>query len=111
MKKLALILLVVFAVCLPAQELDPSKLLHPGTDSWPTYNGDYSGRRYSTLTQINQSNVSSLALAWAFQMRSQGSISSMPLVVNGIMYATLPDQVFAIDARTGREIWHFQRPS
>ena len=111
MKKLALILLVVFAVCLPAQELDPSKLLHPGTDSWPTYNGDYSGRRYSPLTQINQSNVSSLALAWAFQMRSQGSISSMPLVVNGIMYATLPDQVFAIDARTGREIWHFQRPS
>jgi len=109
-KKLALIILAL-AVCLPAQELDPSKLLNPGTDSWPTFNGDYSGRRYSTLAQINQSNVSSLALAWAFQSRSQGSFSSMPLVANGIMYATLPDQVWAIDARTGRQIWHFQRPS
>jgi acido-empty-quinoprotein group A len=110
-KKLALILLVAFAVCLPAQELDPNTLLHPGTDSWPTYNGDYSGRRYSPLTQINQSNVSSLTLAWAFQTHSTSTFSSMPLVVNGIMYATLPDQVFAIDARTGRQIWHFQRPS
>ena len=110
MKKLAFIILAL-AVCLPAQELDPSKLLNPGTDSWPTFNGDYSGRRYSTLAQINQSNVSSLALAWAFQSRSQGSFSSMPLVANGIMYVALPDQVWAIDARTGRQIWHFQRPS
>jgi alcohol dehydrogenase (cytochrome c) len=109
-KKLAFIILAL-AVCLPAQELDPSKLLNPGTDSWPTFNGDYSGRRYSTLAQINQSNVSSLALAWAFQSRSQGSFSSMPLVANGIMYVALPDQVWAIDARTGRQIWHFQRPS
>lgn len=110
MKKLALILLAL-AVYLPAQELGPGKLLNPGTDSWPTFNGDYSGRRYSALAQINQSNVSSLALAWAFQSRAQASFASMPLVVNGIMYATLPDQVWAIDARTGRQIWHFQRPS
>ncbi len=110
MKKLAFIILAL-AACLPAQELDPGKLLNPGTDSWPTFNGDYSGRRYSTLAQINQSNVTSLALAWAFQSRSQGSFSSMPLVANGVMYVTLPDQAWAIDARTGRQIWHFQRPS
>ena len=60
------LLLVACAACLSAQELDPAKLVTPGTDSWPNYNGDYSGRRYSTLSQIDQSNVGSLTLAWAF---------------------------------------------
>src|SRR5205085_2492644 len=46
------------------QALDPADLLKPLSDSWPTYSGDYSGKRYSTLTQINQSNVKNLALAW-----------------------------------------------
>ena len=40
-----------------SQVLDPAKLLKPPTDAWPTYNGDYSGRRFSTLRQINQLNV------------------------------------------------------
>jgi alcohol dehydrogenase (cytochrome c) len=44
-----------------AQELNPAKLLSPGRDSWPTYNGDYSGRRFSDLKQIDASNVGSLA--------------------------------------------------
>ena len=110
MKRLALLILAA-AACLPAQELDSQSLLNPGTDSWPTYNGDYSGRRYSSLAQINQSNVNTLTLAWAFQSRSQTTFSSMPLVVNGIMYATLPNEVFAIDARTGRQIWRYQRSS
>jgi len=46
-----------------AQGLDPAILLKPTTDVWPTYNGDYSGRRYSTLNQINASNVDSLTVA------------------------------------------------
>src|SRR3981081_3276760 len=51
---------------LVAQELDPAALLRPATDTWPTYNGDYSGRRFSTLDQINAANVASLTLAWVF---------------------------------------------
>src|SRR5215472_3095429 len=46
------------------QGLDPSSLLHPLADYWPTYSGDYSGRHYSALNQINQSNIRSLGLAW-----------------------------------------------
>ena len=66
-----------------AQELDPAALLKPATDTWPTYNGDYSGMRYSTLDQINAGNVGSLTLAWAF--RASGSVlKSTPLEVNGI---------------------------
>src|SRR5215471_595445 len=75
-----------------SQELDPAKLLAPATDTWPTYNGEYSGRRYSTLDQINSKNVGSLTLAWAF--RSHGhTLKSTPLEVNGVLYLTSPDNV------------------
>src|SRR5690348_5071676 len=53
-----------------AQGLDAAALLKPATDTCPTYNGDYSGRLYSTLDQINAGNVSSLALAWVFNVHT-----------------------------------------
>ena len=51
----------------PRRLLDPSLLLKPPTNAWPTYNGDYSGRRFSTLSQINQSNIKTLNLAWIYR--------------------------------------------
>jgi len=100
-----------------AQGLDPQKLLQSDpTDTWPTYNGDYSGRRFSPLTQIELSNVHALSLAWMFRVRIGGGamrgvgepdIKSTPLMVNGILYFTIPDHVFALDARTGLELWHY----
>jgi alcohol dehydrogenase (cytochrome c) len=92
-----------------AQGLDLSAIVHP-QGNWTSYNGDYSGRRFSPLSQINTSNVSSLTLAWAFQTHQQ-AMKSVPLEVNGILYFTVPNHVWAVDARTGREIWHFQRQS
>ena len=99
-----------FVLGVTAQGLDPAALLKPPTDTWPTYNGDYSGRRYSTLKQINASNIKSLQMAWAFQGHS-GAIKSTPLLVNGILYLTVPDHVWAIDARTGHQIWHYRYES
>lgn len=92
--------------------LDPATLLHPTPDSWPTYNGDYSGRRFSTLTQINDKNVKSLSLAWLYQLPNVGEgvvrrLAGTPIVVNGVIYITVPDHVWAIDARTSRELWHY----
>src|SRR5258708_27844196 len=92
-----------------AQGLDPALLLKPATDTWPTYNGDYSGRRFSSLDQINLSNIGSLTLAWIFPAHLE--IKSTPLEVNGILYFTAPDNVWAVDARFGREIWHYERKS
>jgi alcohol dehydrogenase (cytochrome c) len=87
--------------------LDPAKVGQPPTDSWTSYHGDYSGRRYSTLNKINTSNINALSLAWVFRANvNQGAIKASPLVVNGVMYFTAPDHVWAIDARSGREIWH-----
>ena len=98
------------AACLYGQGLDSSALQRPPAGAWPTYNGDYSGRRYSPLSLINKDNVASLQMAWAFQTHGV-TLKCTPLEVNGVIYFTVPDNVWAVDARTGRQIWHFQRPS
>jgi acido-empty-quinoprotein group A len=111
----ALLSLLLFSLTLwprfaSAQGLDPAAMLKPPTDTWPTYNGDYSGARFSTLDQINAGNIKSLTLAWVFQTHSVG-IKSTPLEVNGILYFSVPDNVWAVDARFGRQIWHYERKS
>jgi alcohol dehydrogenase (cytochrome c) len=106
---------LLLACVSPAQMLAPKKLLEAPTDTWPTYNGDYSGRRFSTLTQINAQNVRRLALAWFYRIMNVGpqrgvgnpTIKSTPLMVDGVLYFTIPDHVWAVNARTGEEIWHY----
>ncbi|MGH9613521.1 MAG: acido-empty-quinoprotein group A [Bryobacteraceae bacterium] len=105
--------LAVASGALLAQELNPSVLLKPA-GMWPSYNGDYSGRRYSPLSQINASNVHSLALQWVYRTKDAGeawTIKSTPLEVHGILYFSVPNNVWAVDARTGREIWHYKYPA
>jgi alcohol dehydrogenase (cytochrome c) len=100
--------LVVHTPLASGQELDPATLLKSATDTWPTYNGDYSGKRFSTLDQINAGNINSLTLAWVLQTHSM-TIKSTPLEVNGVLYFTVPDNVWAVDARFGRIIWRYER--
>jgi len=107
--------LLCWSLSLPGQGLDPAKLLKPPTDTWATYNGDYSGRRFSPLTQVNSKNVHDLGLAWAYHAETGpgGSpfgeqIKATPLEVDGVLYFTVPDHAWAVDARTGREIWHYR---
>ena len=109
---LSLLLLPFLAA---GQMLDPAKLLEPPKDAWPTFNGDYSGRRFSPLSQINASNISSLAIAWMYRTNVAAARSGLapapikctPLQVNGIIYFTVPDHVWAVNAHTGEEIWHY----
>jgi alcohol dehydrogenase (cytochrome c) len=105
-------LLIVIASCglMLAQGVDAQMLLHPPPDSWPEYHGDYSGRRHSSLTQITPQNVKNLALAWAFQTDQLAQIKSSPLLVDGILYFTVPDNIWAVDARSGHMIWHYTYP-
>src|SRR5690349_10859939 len=86
--------------------LDPAKLLQPPTDTWPMYHGDYSGRRYSPLTRITSANVKGLAAAWSYRS-GVGGIKATPLEINGVLYFAAPDHAWAVDARTGKEIWHY----
>jgi alcohol dehydrogenase (cytochrome c) len=130
----------------PSAGLTTAELHKPLSDSWPTYSGDYSGKRYSALTQVNQQNVNALTLAWVTRIlpglpagggRGAGGFPgvggpSAPtiiggegtgelnesggraarivggvLMVNGILYATSPDNGWAFDARDGRILWHY----
>ena len=121
--------LLLFSGLVAAQSLDSTLLTKPLSDSWPTYSGDYSGKRYSALTAINQSNVKNLTLAWVLRVTGgpgnagtvQASIGGVGtseaaggvtikgsiLQVNGILYVTSPDNAWAVDARDGHLLWHY----
>ena len=72
-------------------------------------NGDYWQRRYYPNTQINTANVARLHPAWIFQAEVKESLETSPLVVNGVMYVTTSfSHVYALNARTGEEIWHYK---
>ena len=116
MKTVRLLLALIPSLAL-SQWLDPKalKLFDPPAGVWPTYNGDYSGRRYSDISQINQSNVDLLKIEWIFRIQGIGpqrgvgnpTIKSTPLLVNDVLYFTIPDHVFAISARTGEQLWQY----
>jgi alcohol dehydrogenase (cytochrome c) len=117
----------------------PADLYKPLNESWPTYSGDYSGKRFSALKQIDRTTVKSLTLAWTVRLTSgagpQGgfggrrgggggpvivggegpadlppvpaNVKGSPLMVDGTLYVTSPDNAWALDARDGRELWHY----
>lgn len=90
-----------------AQGVESLTLLHPPEDSWPSYHGDYTGERHSRLMQITPENVSDLGLAWAFQTGQNFPIKSSPLLVDGVLYFTGPDDIWSVDARSGHQLWHY----
>jgi alcohol dehydrogenase (cytochrome c) len=85
-----------------------SGLANPGR--WLTYSGDYSGQRHSPLSQITPANAGTLTEVWTFRTGVSGKFEATPLVIDGIVYATGPNNTaWALDAATGREIWRYQR--
>jgi PQQ-dependent dehydrogenase (methanol/ethanol family) len=81
----------------------------PGPGDWITYNGNLSANRYSELRQINTANVANLKLKWLFPTSYFG-LEVTPLAADGVMYITGPNQVLALDALTGSQIWKYARP-
>jgi len=72
-------------------------------------NGDYNQLRYAPNRQINTGNVQFLHAAWIFQTDVKESQETTPIVVNGVMFVTTSfDHVYALDARTGEELWHYK---
>src|ERR1700756_1218347 len=79
-------------------------------DDWPSYNGDYTGRRFSSLKQITPQNVRHLQAQWVFHSKNAGILEVTPVVVNGIMYITASNDAYALNAQTGQILWHYSRP-
>src|SRR6266576_320354 len=110
---LVAVLVLASAFCgrASAQGIDPATLLKPTSDSWPIYHGDYSGQRHSALVQITPANVHQLTLAWAFQTGQTTQIKATPILVNGVLYVTTPDNVWALDARSAHQLWRYTYPT
>lgn len=129
--------LLGFAGIASAQTLEPQLLQKPLSAEWPTYSGDYSSRRYSALSEINQSNVKGLSLAWVGRLPTSADAApagrggfggpGIPTIVAGVgtesfanaqvrgsilkvdgtLYVSAPDNAWAVDARDGHVLWHF----
>jgi len=96
----------------PPIAVGPERLLKSADEpgNWLMYGGDYGQTRFSSLSGINRSNVQNLVPVWSFQTGVADGLTGMPLVVDGVIFLTTAwDHIFAIDARTGAEIWHYQR--
>jgi len=91
-------------------DVRPADLRSSAGANWLSYNGDYSGRRYTALREIDRSNVGQLQAQWVFHAPRADDMEVTPVVVNGVMFLTAQNDAFALDARTGREIWHYSRP-
>ena len=111
-----------------ASGLTSAEILRPAEDSWPVYGGDYSGRRYSPLAQIDRQTVKNLQLAWTSDTLATGpgagvitggdprgnempagtgTVRGSPLLVDGVLYVSGPNNVWALDARTGKMLWRY----
>jgi alcohol dehydrogenase (cytochrome c) len=133
-KLLALVFVTAATLVVSAQGVHRDLLHKPLADAWPTYSGDYSGKRYSALTQINQRNVKTLTLAWTRRLVAgpgpsgpvapdeppvitggEGSVvfggativKGAVLSINGVLYVTAPDNVWALDANDGHLLWRY----
>jgi alcohol dehydrogenase (cytochrome c) len=106
-------LAALFVLQSPAQVKVPFERIRdsakePG--NWLTYGGNYSGHRYSALTQLTPNNIAGLKTAWIFQSREAGKWEVTPLVVDGVIYVSeRPNIVTAIDGKTGRPLWNYRR--
>ena len=76
---------------------------------WPGYNGDPGGNRYTTLSEITPANVSRLTPKWVFTLPNTARLQVTPVVVGGIMYVSSANECYALDAGSGRQVWHYRR--
>jgi glucose dehydrogenase len=106
--KLCLCLWVLISLCFSLAAVAQFKT---PTDNWPTYHGDNSGQRHSPLTQITPSNVNKLSQVWRFQTGQNQQIKATPILVNNVLYLSTPDNLWAIDVRTGSQLWHYANPA
>ena len=90
-------------------QAEKTKSMAGANTGWPVYGGDLSNTRYAANGQIDADNVKNLRLKWIFQTGVIGSFETTPIVEDGVMYITTPyNHVFAIDARTGKQLWHYE---
>ena len=108
----AAVLTVTAAAALRAQDVTTKDLLGglANPTRWLTYSGDYTGRRFSPLTQVTPANAAQLAPQWTFQTGVVNKFEASPIVLDGVLYVTGPlNHAWAIESKSGKQIWNYQR--
>lgn len=101
----ALLLALPAAYATRAQPAQPTRARYTG---WAAYGGGPEQIRYSSLRQINRSNVGQLAVAWSYDTRETGGLQTQPIVVDGVLFGYTPKhKTFAVRAATGEHLWTF----
>jgi len=98
------------AVVSTSIDVTPQAMLAKAGENWLSYHGDYTGQRFTRLNQITPSNVGNLKTQWVFHVRDVSDMEVTPVVSGGVMFVTAANDAYALDARTGRTIWHYSRP-
>jgi alcohol dehydrogenase (cytochrome c) len=91
-------------------DVTPQAMVAKAGENWLSYHGDYTGQRFTRLNQITPANVSNLKTQWVFHVRDVSDMEVTPVVSGGVMFVTAANDAYALDARTGRTIWHYSRP-
>ncbi|HJZ74516.1 MAG TPA: PQQ-binding-like beta-propeller repeat protein [Vicinamibacterales bacterium] len=95
----------------PDRSIPFADIARPRPGEWPTYHGSLSGNRFSPLDQINRATIQRLAPKWMFTIQgAPRPLQMTPIVVGGVMYVTSVNEAYALDAQSGRQIWHYSRP-
>jgi len=103
-------MLIFFAMMTLAAQVPYDRIRVNGEGNWLTYSGNYQGHRFSTLDQINKANVAGLKPLWIYQPANAGRFETSPIVADGVMYVTEPPTIVtALDPRTGRQVWRWER--
>jgi alcohol dehydrogenase (cytochrome c) len=91
--------------------LDVAGLSQPQIkENWVSYNGDYTGRRFSAMDEITPANAAKMVAKWHFKTAGAGVMEVTPVVVAGVMFVTRSNDAWALDAKTGKLLWHHTRP-
>jgi alcohol dehydrogenase (cytochrome c) len=107
---LAIALFVAMPQAQTRREITFDDIARPKRGEWPSYNGLLSANRHSPLRHIHARNVSTLVPDWMHELGGKRALQMTPLVVDGVMYVAAVNEVRALDARTGKQLWQFVRP-
>ena len=95
------------ALGVAAAQVTYQDLLKPDPANWLTYSGSFDSQRHTSLKQIHTKNVKSLVPKWIYHVPGASRLETVPLVSNGVMYISQPNEVYAIDAQAGRLLWEY----
>ncbi|HZO56497.1 MAG TPA: PQQ-binding-like beta-propeller repeat protein, partial [Bryobacteraceae bacterium] len=89
-------------------QVSPEAIANSPNADWLTYHGDYSARRHSPLKQITPANAKSLVAKWVFHIEGAKKLEATPIVHGGLMYLSNTNELYALDARNGRQVWRYR---